>query len=159
MRGCEKTREILENVGKATEKDWKTEYLDLIISIKIVDGIEEAIDHVNTYGSKHTDGIVSENAARLLKFLSGVDSSSVMANASTRFSDGYRYGLGAEVGISTGKIHARGPVGLDGLTTYKYYIIGDGHIVSDYSGSDAKPFTHEELSEIWNQEKNTLNEV
>ncbi len=156
MRGCERTREILDGVEGATEEDWETEYLDLIISIKIVDGLDEAIDHINYYGSKHTDSIVSENKDRLLRFLEGVDSSSVMANASTRFSDGYRYGLGAEVGISTGKIHARGPVGLGGLTTYKYYIVGDGHIVDTYSGDDAKPFTHEKLSKEWKERRDSL---
>ncbi|KXA88484.1 gamma-glutamyl phosphate reductase [candidate division MSBL1 archaeon SCGC-AAA259D14] len=155
MRGCEKTRDILEKwkVGKATEEDWKTEYLDLIISIKIVDKLEEAIDHINNYGSKHTDSIVSENKNRLLTFLESVDSSSVIANASTRFSDGYRYGLGAEVGISTEKIHARGPVGLEGLTTYKYYLIGNGHTVDTYSGTKAEPFTHKKIKKDWNKKK------
>ncbi|MFW5933026.1 MAG: glutamate-5-semialdehyde dehydrogenase [Candidatus Hadarchaeota archaeon] len=147
VRGCPKTKNILEEIKLADEEDWKTEYLDLIISIKIVDEMDEAIDHINKYGSKHTDSIISENGNRTLKFLERVDSSSVMANASTRFSDGYRYGLGAEVGISTGKIHARGPVGLKGLTTYKYYLIGDGHVVSSYAGPDSKQFTHKEISE------------
>lgn len=156
IRGCERTREILGDVKKATKEDWGTEYLDLIISIKIVDDLEEAIDHINTYGSKHTDAIVSRSGRSLLAFMEGIDSSSVMANSSTRFSDGYRYGLGAEVGISTGKVHARGPVGLEGLTTYKYYIVGDGHIVDTYSGSQAKPFTHREIDEKWKQRKNSL---
>lgn len=156
IRGCPRTKKILEGIKEADEEDWKTEYLDLIISIKIVDSLEEAIDHVNTYGSKHTDGIISENSSRLLTFMEGVDSSSVMANASTRFSDGFRYGLGAEVGISTGKIHARGPVGLEGLTTSKYYIVGDGHIVDTYTGTEAKPFTHEPLSKDWKQIKDEL---
>ncbi|MFW6386304.1 MAG: glutamate-5-semialdehyde dehydrogenase [Candidatus Hadarchaeota archaeon] len=147
VRGCPKTKNILEEIKLADEEDWKTEYLDLIISIKIVDEMDEAIDHINKYGSKHTDSIISENGNRTLKFLERVDSSSVMANASTRFSDGYRYGLGAEVGISTGKIHARGPVGLKGLTTYKYYLIGEGHVVSSYAGPDSKQFTHKEISE------------
>lgn len=147
VRGCPKTKNILEEIKLADEEDWKTEYLDLILSIKIVDEMDEAIDHINKYGSKHTDSIISENGNRTLKFLERVDSSSVMANASTRFSDGYRYGLGAEVGISTGKIHARGPVGLKGLTTYKYYLIGDGHVVSSYAGPDSKQFTHKEISE------------
>ncbi|MFP4006006.1 MAG: glutamate-5-semialdehyde dehydrogenase [Candidatus Hadarchaeia archaeon] len=147
VRGCPKTKNILEEIKLADEEDWKTEYLDLILSIKIVDEMDEAIDHINKYGSKHTDSIISENGNRTLKFLERVDSSSVMANASTRFSDGYRYGLGAEVGISTGKIHARGPVGLKGLTTYKYYLIGEGHVVSSYAGPDSKQFTHKEISE------------
>ncbi|MFW6117604.1 MAG: glutamate-5-semialdehyde dehydrogenase [Thermoproteota archaeon] len=156
IRGCTKTRNILGGIKEADEEDWQTEYLDLIISIKIVNSLKEAIDHVNKYGSKHTDGIISENSSRLLTFMEGVDSSSVMANASTRFSDGFRYGLGAEVGISTGKIHARGPVGLEGLTTYKYYIIGDGHIVDTYSGSEAKQFTHKKLSKDWKHVKEKL---
>ncbi len=158
MRGCERTREILEDITEATEDDWRTEYLDSIISIKVVDELEEAIDHINTYGSKHTDSIISEDKDRLLKFLQGVDSSSVMANASTRFSDGYRYGLGAEVGISTGKIHARGPVGLEGLTTYKYYVLGDGHVVDSYSGPEAKSFTHMEISKKWREIRDSWND-
>lgn len=149
IRGCERTRKILPGIKKATEKDWRTEYLDLIISIKIVDSVDEAIDHINTYGSKHTDAIITENGKTALKFLTGVDSSSVMFNASTRFSDGYRYGLGAEVGIATGKIHARGPVGLEGLTTSKYYLLGKGQTVATYLGPMAKPFTHRALSKRW----------
>lgn len=151
MRGCERTREILKDAKQAREEDWKTEYLDLTISIKIVESSEDAIDHINRYSSKHTDTIISENGRTLLSFLKGVDSSSVMANASTRFSDGYRYGLGAEVGISTGKLHARGPVGLKGLTTYKYLVIGDGHIVESYSGPDAEEFTHKKMSVGWDE--------
>jgi glutamate-5-semialdehyde dehydrogenase len=149
IRGCERTMKILPGIKKATEKDWRTEYLDLIISIKVVDSVDEAIDHINTYGSKHTDAIITENGKTALKFLTGVDSSSVMLNASTRFSDGYRYGLGAEVGISTGKIHARGPVGLEGLTTSKYYLLGNGQTVATYLGPKAKPFTHRALSKRW----------
>ncbi len=157
VRGCEKTRQILNSdIEEATEEDWKTEYLDKIISIKVIKTLEDAINHVNTYGSKHTDSIISKKDERLLEFLEGVDSSSVMANASTRFSDGYRYGLGAEVGISTGKIHARGPVGLQGLTTYKYYLVGDGHKVDTYSGEDAKSFTHREISDKWVEKKDEL---
>ncbi|GAH00365.1 unnamed protein product, partial [marine sediment metagenome] len=125
IRGCERTRKILRGIKKATERDWKTEYLDLVISIKIVGSVDEAVGHINTYGSKHTDAIITKNGKTAIKFLTGVDSSSVMLNASTRFSDGYRYGLGAEVGVATGKIHARGPVGLDGLTTSKYYLLGE----------------------------------
>lgn len=149
IRGCERTRRILRGIKRATERDWQTEYLDLIISIKIVDGIEEAIEHINTYGSKHTDAIITRDKKAALKFLRGVDSSSVMLNASTRFSDGYRYGLGAEVGISTGKVHARGPVGLEGLTTSKFYLLGGGHVVATYLGPDARPFTHRSLSKHW----------
>ncbi|MEM2878007.1 MAG: glutamate-5-semialdehyde dehydrogenase [Candidatus Hadarchaeales archaeon] len=149
IRGCDKTREILKNVKKASEKDWRTEYLDLIVTIRVVDDMGQAIDHINTYGSKHTDGIITKNMKNAIKFMNSVDSSSVMLNASTRFSDGYRYGLGAEVGISTGKIHARGPVGLEGLTTTKYYLIGKGHVVSDYIGQNARPFTHMRLKREW----------
>lgn len=152
IRGCERTMKILRGIKKATEEDWRTEYLDLIISIKIVGSVDEAIDHINKYGSKHTDAIVTKNRKTAMKFMTGVDSSSVMLNASTRFSDGYRYGFGAEVGISTGKIHARGPVGLSGLTTTKYYIVGRGHVVADYLGPRAKPFTHRPLRKKWGEE-------
>ena len=142
-------KKVIKNsklIKKAAEKDWKTEYTDLILSIKIVNDIDEAIAHINKYGSKHTDAIITENKAAAFKFMDLVDSSSVMWNASTRFSDGYRYGLGAEVGISTNKIHSRGPVGLEGLTIYKYRLIGNGHIVADYSGKNAKRFTHKILT-------------
>lgn len=149
IRGCERTRKILRGIKKATERDWKTEYLDLVISIKIVGSADEAIGHINTYGSKHTDAIITRNGKTAIKFLTGVDSSSVMLNASTRFSDGYRYGLGAEVGIATGKIHARGPVGLDGLATSKYYLLGEGQTVATYLGPTAKPFVHRRLSKRW----------
>ena len=132
LRGCEKTREIIDCIP-ATEEDWETEYLDYILSIKVVENIDEAIEHINTYGSGHTDTIVSKNKDSIEKFLEYVDSGDVFANCSTRFSDGFRYGFGAEVGISTNKVHARGPVGLDGLLTYKYKLIGDGHIVADYA--------------------------
>jgi glutamate-5-semialdehyde dehydrogenase len=149
IRGCDQTRKILKHIKRATERDWHTEYLDLVISIKIADGLQEAIDHINTRGSKHTDAIITEDKGVALRFLNGVDSSSVMVNASTRFSDGYRYGLGAEVGISTGKIHARGPVGLEGLTSSKYYLIGNGQVVSTYVGKNAKPFAHKKLVKSW----------
>jgi len=146
LRKNSKIKKLLKlyqnKIRKASGKDWKTEYTDLILSIKIVDDIEEAIDHINKFGSGHTDSIVTENKKNAKMFMDLVDSSSVMWNCSTRFSDGFRYGLGAEVGISTNKIHARGPVGLDGLVIYKYRLIGDGHIVDDYSGSNAKKFTH-----------------
>ncbi len=127
LRGCEKTCAII--VAKlATEEDWKTEYLAPILSIKIVDGLDAAIEHINTYSSQHTDSIITENYTRARQFLRAVDSSSVMVNASTRFADGFEYGLGAEIGISTDKIHARGPVGLEGLTSQKFVVLGDGHI-------------------------------
>jgi len=145
LRGDEKARKILKGIKAASEKDWKTEYNDLILSIKIVNDIDAAISHINKYGSGHTDAIVSENNADVLKFISLVDSGSVVCNASTRFSDGYRYGLGAEVGISTNKIHARGPVGLEGLVIYKYVLTGNGHIVAEYSGEKGKKFKHKRI--------------
>lgn len=135
----------LSPLSKATEEDWSLEYNDLILSIKLVDAIKEAIDHINTFGSHHTDGIITENASRRKEFVGLVDSSSVMVNASTRFADGYRYGKGAEVGISTNKIHSRGPVGMEGLLIYKYILMGKGQIVADYAGENAKPYTHRKL--------------
>lgn len=143
IRGCERTRGII-SCKEATKEDWKTEYLDYILSIRIVDSLDEAIEHINTYGSGHTDAIVSQNQESINRFLEYVDSGNVFANCSTRFSDGFRYGFGAEVGISTNKIHARGPVGLDGLVTYKYKVIGDGHLVADYA-SGKRRFTHRDL--------------
>lgn len=130
LRGCEKTRAILRDIAAATEEDWRTEYLAPILSIRIVDGIDMAIDHINTYSSQHTDSIITEDFSLARRFLREVDSSSVMVNASTRFADGFEYGLGAEVGISTDKIHARGPVGLEGLTSQKFVVLGDGHVRS-----------------------------
>ena len=128
LRGCEKTMAILPVAIAATAEDWDTEYLAPILAIKIVDDLDQAIEHINTHGSHHTDTIVSENYTKSRRFLVEVDSSSVMINASTRFADGFEYGLGAEIGISTDKIHARGPVGLDGLTSQKYVVLGDGEI-------------------------------
>ncbi len=128
LRGCERTLEILPGINKASEEDWETEYLAAILSIKVVEGLDTAIEHINTHSSQHTDSIVTENYTKGRRFLREVDSSSVMVNASTRFADGFEYGLGAEIGISTDKIHARGPVGLEGLTSQKYIVLGDGHI-------------------------------
>ena len=128
LRGCERTREVVPYANEATDEDWVTEYLAPVLSIKIVDTMDEAIRHINRYGSHHTDSIITENYTKSRAFLREVDSSSVMVNASTRFADGFEYGLGAEIGISTDKIHARGPVGLDGLTSEKYVVLGDGHI-------------------------------
>jgi glutamate-5-semialdehyde dehydrogenase len=128
LRGCERTRDILPGINSATPEDWDTEYLAPVLSIRIVDDLEQAIDHIATHGSNHTDAIVTEDYSRARRFLREVDSSSVMVNASTRFSDGFEYGLGAEIGISTDKLHVRGPVGLEGLTTQKFVVLGDGHI-------------------------------
>jgi glutamate-5-semialdehyde dehydrogenase len=148
LRGDERTRAVVD-VDAATDADWSTEYGDLTLSIRVVDSLQGAVDHVNTYGSKHTDSIVTEESQRASTFMRSIDSASVFHNASTRFSDGYRYGLGAEVGISTGKIHARGPVGLEGLTTYKWHLEGNGQVVGTYAGEDAKPFLHEEFTGQW----------
>ncbi len=130
LRGCKATRGILPGALAASEDDWRTEYLAPILSIRVVDGLEQAIRHINEYSSRHTDSIVTEDYARARRFLTEVDSSSVMVNASTRFADGFEYGLGAEIGISTDKFHARGPVGLEGLTSLKYVVLGDGQIRS-----------------------------
>jgi glutamate-5-semialdehyde dehydrogenase len=128
LRGCEATRAILPDALPATETDWDTEYLAPILAIRVVEDLDAAIDHIARYGSGHTDAIITESLPRAQRFLREVDSSSVMVNASTRFADGFEYGLGAEIGISTDKLHARGPVGLEGLTTLKFIVIGDGHI-------------------------------
>lgn len=128
LRGCEQTCAIIPAMKAATEEDWSTEYLAPILAIKVVDDMAQAIVHINRYGSHHTDSIITENYTLAREFLRQVDSSSVMVNASTRFADGFEYGLGAEIGISTDKIHARGPVGLDGLTSQKWVVLGDGHI-------------------------------
>ncbi|MDO8330771.1 MAG: glutamate-5-semialdehyde dehydrogenase [Fluviicoccus sp.] len=127
LRGCVRTAALLE-CKEATEEDWYEEYLAPVLAIKIVSGIDEAIEHINKYGSHHTDAIITENFSKARRFLAEVDSSSVMVNASTRFADGFEYGLGAEIGISTDKIHARGPVGLEGLTSQKWIVLGDGHV-------------------------------
>jgi glutamate-5-semialdehyde dehydrogenase len=145
IRGCEKTCSIID-AKPATEQDWASEYLDYVIAVKIVADIDEAIDHINKYSSGHTDAIVTGNRETAAKFMALVDSANVFWNCSTRFSDGYRFGLGAEVGISTNKIHARGPVGMEGLLIYKWKLLGTGQIVADYFGPDAKKFTHKKLN-------------
>lgn len=144
LRGDDTTREIID-CDKATEEDWRAEYSDLILSLRVVDNLDSAIAHINYYGSKHTDGIITNNLTNAEKFLSEVDSAGVYHNCSTRFADGFRYGFGAEVGISTQKMPPRGPVGLDGLVTYKYKLRGKGQIVRDYSGDNGKMFTHKDL--------------
>jgi glutamate-5-semialdehyde dehydrogenase len=144
LRGCELAGRLID-VQSATEEDWRTEYLDLILSIKVVESLDEAVDHINRYGSGHTDVIVTADKDKGKRFMDYVDSACVFMNCSSRFNDGFRFGLGAEVGISTNKIHARGPVGLEGLVIYKWRLIGNGHIVADYSGKDARAFTHRAL--------------
>jgi len=146
IRGDAKTVALLpkDAIVPATEEDWATEYSDLILSVKIVADLAEAIEHINRYGSRHTDAIVTEDAETARRFLNEVDAAGVFHNASTRFADGYRYGLGAEVGISTSKLHARGPMGLEGLTTYKWKLVGTGHTVGPYARGEKK-FKHRRL--------------
>ncbi|MBU1341089.1 MAG: glutamate-5-semialdehyde dehydrogenase [Proteobacteria bacterium] len=143
--GCERTCAIID-VEAATEKDWQTEYLDLIVSIKVVFSLNDAVEHINRYGSGHTDVIVTGDKKRALYFMDHADTADAFWNCSSRFSDGFRFGLGAEVGISTNKIHARGPVGLEGLMIYQWRLMGDGHMVKNYTGKTAKPFTHKPLT-------------
>jgi glutamate-5-semialdehyde dehydrogenase len=143
MKGCPEVLKLVD-CEPAEDQDWTTEYLDTVISIKIVENIDEAISHINRFGSHHTDSIITENPESVEKFMLLVDSAGVYHNCSTRFADGYRYGFGAEVGVSTVKLHARGPVGLEGLVTYKYRLYGNGHVVSDYA-SGAKKFNFRDL--------------
>lgn len=145
IKADEKIREIIPTLQVASEKDWSTEYGDKIVSLKTVKDTQEAINHINTYGSGHTECIISENDKNVEMFMNLVDSAGVFKNASTRFSDGFRYGLGAEVGISTNKTHARGPVGLEGLVIYKYKLFGNGQFVGQYSGKEARKFMHKRI--------------
>ncbi len=148
LRCDERVRAALGEAYKleiATDEDWTTEYSDLILAVKVVDNLEEAIDHINFYGSHHTDCIVTEDNESAQQFMSRVDSAGVYHNCSTRFADGFRYGFGAEVGISTQKLPPRGPVGLEGLVTYKYQMVGDGHVAASYVGKNAKPFLHQDF--------------
>jgi len=142
--GCPKTRAVIP-VAPATEEDWGTEYLDYKLSVRVVAGLDEAVSHINKYGSGHTDTIITRDREKAARFMKYVDSGNVFWNCSTRFSDGFRYGFGAEVGISTAKIHARGPVGLDGLVIYKYKLLGNGHIVADYA-SRSRSFKHRKVN-------------
>ncbi|WP_369791889.1 glutamate-5-semialdehyde dehydrogenase [Synechococcus sp. PCC 7336] len=144
VRGCDRARALAE-MSAAGEIDWATEYGDLVLAVKLVDSLDEAIAHIEQYGSRHTEAIVAEDGATAEQFMNAVDAAGVFHNASTRFSDGFRYGFGAEVGISTQKLPPRGPVGMEGLVTYKYLLEGDGHIVASYSGPNARRFTHREL--------------
>lgn len=145
VRGCEKTCGIIDAIP-AVEQDWQTEYLDLIVSVKVVPTMAAALDHINRYGSGHTDVIVTGDKERAVRFMNLADTADVFWNCSSRFSDGFRFGLGAEVGISTNKIHARGPVGMEGLLIYQWRMVGNGQVVADYSGPDAKVFTHRPLN-------------
>ena len=144
IRGCEATAGIID-VLPATEEDWRTEYLDLMVSVRVVPDMPTALEHINTYGSGHTDVIVTADKARAMRFMNLVDTADAFWNCSSRFSDGFRFGLGAEGGISTNKIHARGPVGLEGLVIYQWRLLGDGHVVADFSGDNARSFTHKKL--------------
>ncbi|MFP4299028.1 MAG: glutamate-5-semialdehyde dehydrogenase [Spirulinaceae cyanobacterium] len=144
LRGDEATQSIIE-AKPVTAEDWSTEYSDLILAVKIVDSVEAAITHINTYGSKHTDAILTEDSTTAQTFLNQVDAAGVYHNCSTRFADGFRYGFGAEVGISTQQMPPRGPVGLEGLVTYKYQVVGNGQIAATYSGENAKSFTHKNI--------------
>lgn len=150
IRGCDATRRIID-VKAANEADWATEYLDLIVSVRVVPSLNAGVEHINRYGSGHTDVIVTRDRQRAVWFMDHVDSADVFWNASSRFSDGYRFGLGAEVGISTNKIHARGPMGMEGLLIYQWRLMGDGHIVADYAGDNPKPFTHRKLQKRFNR--------
>ncbi|MYD59575.1 MAG: glutamate-5-semialdehyde dehydrogenase [Gemmatimonadetes bacterium] len=155
IRGDARTLDLAASADAltpASDSDWSTEYLDYVLSVKVVDSVEEAIAHINEYSSHHTDSIVTEDQQAAKKFLQAVDSASVIHNASTRFADGFRYGLGAEVGISTNRLHSRGPVGLEGLVIYKYVVTGEGHIADDYIGENAKTFTHRKLDVAWRPE-------
>jgi glutamate-5-semialdehyde dehydrogenase len=146
VRGCMETLNLFPQLIPALDIDWSTEYCDLILAIKIVGSLSEAVEHINRYGSRHTEAIATTNADTAKTFCDDVDAAGVFQNCSTRFADGFRYGFGAEVGISTQKMPPRGPVGLEGLVTYKYLLKGEGQIVADYSGNDAKLFTHRDLS-------------
>lgn len=147
IRGDALTQSLLPSISidPVAGDEWHTEYSDLVLAIRIVDSLDAALNHIEQYGSHHTDAILTQDPAAAARFLAEVDSANVLHNCSTRFADGFRYGFGAEVGISTGKLHARGPVGLDGLVTYKYRLTGSGHIVRDYTGANALPYLHRKL--------------
>jgi glutamate-5-semialdehyde dehydrogenase len=146
VRGCSRCEELLDVIDRVADDQWETEYGSLVIALKVVPSLEAAIAHINRHGSHHTDGILAEDQSVCETFIEAVDSASVFANCSTRFADGYRYALGAEIGIGTGKLHARGPVGMEGLLTYKYVLRGNGQIVRTYSGRDGKALQFKRLS-------------
>ena len=147
LRGCERTRALLANgnVEPVADDDWHREYSELVLAVRVVDSMEQAIEHIHRFGSAHTETIVTKDNLAAERFLAEVDSAGVFHNASTRFADGYRYGLGAEVGISTSKLHARGPVGVEGLTTYKYVLRGSGQVARDYQGTDGRKYMHKRV--------------
>lgn len=149
LRGDEAARRIVTSLKEARDGDWGTEFADRICAVRVVAGLDEAIEFVNRHGSRHTDAILTKDESAAKKFVSRVDTANAYVNASTRFSDGYRYGLGAEVGVNTGKLHARGPMGLDGLVTTKWILEGRGHVVGDYTGPTARPFQHKRLEARW----------
>jgi glutamate-5-semialdehyde dehydrogenase len=138
----------MDGAVPASDEDWDTEYNDYVLSVRIMDSVEDAVEFINTHGSHHTDAIITENPQRIAYFINNVDSADVFVNASTRFADGYRFGKGAEVGISTNKIHSRGPVGMEGLMIYKYVLIGEGQVVKDYVGDSARPYKHKVTDKI-----------
>jgi glutamate-5-semialdehyde dehydrogenase len=145
LRGCPVCVELLPTLAKATEADWDAEYGAPILALKVVENLDGALAHIRRHGSGHTEAIVTADAVAAARFLAEVDAAGVFHNASTRFADGFRYGFGAEVGVSTGRIHARGPVGIEGLLSYRYLLRGNGQLVEDYAGPDARPFTHLDL--------------
>jgi glutamate-5-semialdehyde dehydrogenase len=145
LRGCPACRAISPSLDEATEADWDAEYGEPILALKVVANLDEALAHIRTHGSAHTEAIITDDDAAAARFLAEVDAAGVFHNASTRFADGFRYGFGAEVGISTGRIHARGPVGLEGLLSYRYLLKGHGQVVADYSGPSARPFRHTDM--------------
>ncbi|KAG0355800.1 hypothetical protein BGZ54_000956, partial [Gamsiella multidivaricata] len=152
-----KSSESADKIQPSTEEDYHTEFLELTLAVKTVDSVEEAIKHINNHGSKHTDAILTEDEPEAKQFMAGVDAAGVYWNASTRFADGFRYGFGAEVGVSTNKTHARGPVGLEGLVIYKYQLHGNGHATADYgTGEGKRPFLHERIDL---DEKETLGDL
>jgi glutamate-5-semialdehyde dehydrogenase len=146
LRGCPECRALVPSLGQATEADWDAEYGGPILALKVVDDLDAALAHIRAHGSGHTEAIVTDDATAAGRFLDQVDAAGVFHNASTRFADGFRYGFGAEVGISTGRIHARGPVGIEGLLSYRYLLRGSGQRVEDYSGSSARPFKHLDIT-------------